>query len=58
VRQKPALGALFALLALGFAGVAFEAIRGAGGDAGRWVIGLAAAALAVWLGTMAVRAFR
>jgi hypothetical protein len=58
MRQKPALGALFALLALAFAGVALEAVRGADGDAGRWVIGLAAAALAVWLGTMAVRAFR
>jgi hypothetical protein len=46
------------LLALAFAGIAFEAIRGAGGDTGRWVVGLAAAALAVWLATMALRAFR
>jgi hypothetical protein len=58
VRQKPALGALFTLLALAFAGVAFDAVRGASGDAGRWIIGIAAAALAVWLATMAVRAFR
>ena len=58
MRQKPALGALFTLLAVAFAGVAFEAVRGASGDLGRWVIGVAAAALAVWLATMAVRAFR
>jgi hypothetical protein len=46
------------MLALGFAGVAFAAGYGAGGEAGRWVIALAAAALAVWLATMALRALR
>jgi hypothetical protein len=58
VKQKPALGALFGLLALGFAGIAFTALYGAGANVGRWVIALAAAALAVWLATMALRALR
>jgi hypothetical protein len=58
VKQKPALGALFALLALGFAGIAFTALYGAGGHVARWVIALAAAALAVWLAGMALRALR
>jgi hypothetical protein len=58
VKQRPALGALFALLALAFAGVAFAAGNGAGGQAGRWIIALAAAVLAVWLASMAFRALR
>ncbi len=58
MRQRPALGALFALLAIAFAGIAFAAGNGAGGQAGRWIIAFAAAALAVWLGSMAFRAFR
>jgi hypothetical protein len=58
VSQRPALGALFALLAIAFAGVAFTAGNGAGGQAGRWIIAFAAAALAVWLASMAFRAFR
>jgi len=49
---------LFTLLALALAGVAFEAARGAGGAAGRWIVAFAAAALAFWLATMAVRALR
>jgi hypothetical protein len=58
VTQRPALGALFALLAIAFAGVAFAAGYGAGGEAGRWIIAFAAAALAVWLGSLAFRTFR
>jgi hypothetical protein len=58
MKQRPALGALFALLAIGFAGVAFAALRGAGHDAARWVVAVAAAALAAWLATMALRALR
>jgi hypothetical protein len=58
VRQRRALGALFLLLASGFAGVAYAAGDGAGGNVGRWVIVFAAAVLAVWLGTMALRALR
>jgi hypothetical protein len=56
--QRRALGALFVLLACGFAGVAYGAVRGAEGDGGRWVVAVAAGALAVWLATMALRAFR
>jgi hypothetical protein len=58
VKQRRALGALFALLALALAGVAFAAGNGAGGQAGRWIIALAAAVLAVWLASMAFRALR
>jgi hypothetical protein len=58
VRRRPALGALFALLASGFAGMAWAAGRGAEGDVGRWVVAGAAAALAIWLATMAFRALR
>ena len=52
------MGTLFALLAIALAGVAFEAARGAGGSAGRWVVAVAAAAIAVWLATLAARALR
>jgi hypothetical protein len=58
VTQRPALGALFALLAIAFGGVAFAAGSGAGGEAGRWIIALAAGVLAVWLASMAFRALR
>jgi hypothetical protein len=58
VRQRPALGALFSLLAIAFGGVAFAAGYGAGGEAGRWIIAFAAGALAAWLASMAFRAFR
>jgi hypothetical protein len=56
--QRRSLGALFALLALALAGIAFESARGAGGSAGRWIVAVAAAAIAVWLGSMAWRALR
>jgi hypothetical protein len=56
--QRPALGALFAFLAVAMAGVAFAAAYGAGGTVGRWVIAAAAGVLAVWLATMAFRAFK
>jgi hypothetical protein len=58
MRQRPALGALFFLLACGFAGVAYAAGDGAGGNVGRWIIVVAAGALAIWLASMAVRALR
>jgi hypothetical protein len=58
VKQRPALGALFALLAVAFAGVAFAAGNGAGGQTGRWIVALAAAVLAAWLASLALRAFR
>jgi hypothetical protein len=49
---------LFSLLALGFAGVAFASGHGAGREVGRWVVTLAAGALAVWLATLAWRTLR
>jgi hypothetical protein len=58
VSQRPALGTLFALLAIALAGVAFAAGYGAGGTVGRWVVAVAAGVLALWLATMAFRAFR
>ena len=56
--RRPALGSLFLLLAFGFAGIAYAAANGAGDAVGRWVIAVAAGAIAVWLATMAVRALR
>jgi hypothetical protein len=46
------------LLALAFAGVAFAAGNGAGGEARRWIVAVAAGVLAVWLASMAFRALR
>jgi hypothetical protein len=53
--RRPALGALFVLIAAGFAGIAVAAAF-AGGRA--WVIAAAAALLALWMGEQAVRALR
>ena len=52
--QRTALGTLFLLLAVAFAGIAYAAVQAATG--GAWVIGVAAAVLALWLGSLAVRA--
>jgi hypothetical protein len=49
------LGALFLLIAAGFAGIAVYAAQ-AGGSA--WIIALAAGVLAGWMGDLAFRAFR
>jgi hypothetical protein len=56
--KRPALGTLFAFLALAFAAGAFAAGYGAGAEVGRWVVAFAAAVLAVWLATMAFRTLR
>jgi hypothetical protein len=58
VKQRPALGVLFACLAIGFAGVAFAAGHGAGHQVGRWIVVGAAVALAAWLATLALRMLR
>jgi hypothetical protein len=58
VKQRRALGALFGLLAVGFAGIAFAAAYGARNAGAGWVIALAAVVLAVWLASMAYRALR
>jgi formate hydrogenlyase subunit 3/multisubunit Na+/H+ antiporter MnhD subunit len=51
--QRRALGALFLVLALAFAGVALAA-----GTAKEWIIVGASAAIALWLGGLAVRGLR
>jgi hypothetical protein len=58
VRHHPGVGkigpaVLFSALTIGFAGIAV-----AGGTAGRWVIAVAATALAVWMGSFAWAALR
>jgi len=58
VSQRRALGALFALLAVAFAGVAYAALSSDAGQARRIVVAAAAGALAVWLATMAARALK
>jgi membrane protein YdbS with pleckstrin-like domain len=51
--QRRALGALFLLLAVAFAGIAFAA-----GTAKEWIIVAAAAAIAVWMAGLAARGLR
>jgi hypothetical protein len=58
LRQRRALGALFFLLAVGFAGIAFAAAYGARHVGAGWIIAVAALALAVWFASMAFRAIR
>ncbi|MBA3347936.1 MAG: hypothetical protein H0T13_05190 [Actinobacteria bacterium] len=53
MQQRHALGLLFVVLALSFAGIALAAAR-----AGEWVVAFAAAALGAWLATMAARGLR
>jgi hypothetical protein len=53
--KRPALGALFLVLTVLFAGVAYAAAR-AGSAA--WIVAGAAALLAVWMAEQAFRAFR
>jgi hypothetical protein len=51
--QRRALGVLFAGLTLGFAGIAVAA-----GRADRWIVAVAAAALALWMVGLAGQAFK
>ena len=51
--QRSALGVLFLVLAVLFAGIALAAL-----DARVWVIALAAGALSTWLGSLALKAFQ
>ena len=53
VQQRHVLALLFVVLCLSFAGIAVAA-AGAGG----WVVAFAAAALGVWLGSLALKAGR
>ena len=55
--QRRALGILFALLAAALAAVAAYAFAGAD-NGGRIVVGAAALAVAAWLATLSLSAFR
>jgi len=55
MRGRSPLGALFLLIAAGFAGVAVAAGFAGGGA---WVIAATAALLALWMGELALRALR
>jgi hypothetical protein len=56
--QRRALGLLFALLAAILAAVAVWAAVGAGDHARRWIVALAALAVAGWLGSVSWSAFQ
>jgi hypothetical protein len=55
--QRYLLGVLFLFLAAAFAGVAVASALADAGARG-WVTALAAAVIAAWLGSMALRALR
>ena len=50
-RQRRALGTLFLLLAVLFAGIGYAAVV-----AGIWVVAIAGVALALWIGSFGLRA--
>ena len=56
--QRRALGILFATIAAVFAATAVWAVISAGSSAKGWVVGVAAFALAAWLGSLAASVFR
>jgi hypothetical protein len=51
-RRRP-LGALFALLAAGFAGITVWAAV-----AGQWIVAVGAGVLGAWMGELAIRSLR
>jgi hypothetical protein len=56
--QRRALGLLFAVLAVVLAAVGGYSLAGAGSGARRWLVAVAAFALALWLGSLSASAFR
>jgi hypothetical protein len=56
--QRRALGLLFTFLAAALAATALWAAIGAGSDVRRWIVAVAALALAAWLASLALSAFR
>jgi hypothetical protein len=56
--KRPSLGALFLVLAVCFAGIAYAAARQAEHRAGLWAIVAGAAALTFWLAALGFRALR
>jgi hypothetical protein len=55
---RPALGALFLVLALAFAGIAAAAVDAVSNEPGLVVVAVAAGAIGLWLLTLAVRNLR
>jgi hypothetical protein len=55
---RPALGALFLVLAIAFAGIAAAAIDAAGNEPGLVVVAVASGAIGLWLLSLAVRNLR
>jgi len=58
VRQRSALGALFLVLTALFAGIAVAAATAARDERTLWVVTVAAAALALWTGSLARASLR
>jgi hypothetical protein len=58
ITQRRALGILFVTLASLLVATAVAALVGAGHDARRWIVGLAALALAWWLASLAFASLR
>jgi hypothetical protein len=56
--QRRALAVLFGIIAAALVVTAVSAIAGAGNEAGGWIIAAAALAIAGWLGSLALSAFR
>ena len=56
--QRRALGVLFCSLAAALVVTAAAAIIGAGGEARGWIVAIAALALAGWLVSLGLSAFR
>jgi hypothetical protein len=56
--QRRALGVLFAVIAAALLALSLSALVGSGGSAGRLIVGVAALALALWLGSVALSALR
>jgi hypothetical protein len=55
---RPALGALFLVLALAFAGIAAAAVDAVSNEPGLVVVAVAAGAIGLWLLSLAVRNLR
>jgi hypothetical protein len=56
--QRRALAVLFGVIAAALVATAASAIAGAGDGAGRWIIAAAALAIAGWLASLALSAFK
>ncbi len=56
--QRRALAVLFCVIAVALLALAASAIAGAGDNARGWVVAAASLALAGWLGSVGVSAFR